>query len=131
MASNFKRKRNVLDIEILKCLVKGKSEASLAKFYNFGKSTISNIKKAENHFKIFHLEEGYSRDDVYSADDGGVNWKALPRKSLTSKQKSTAPSFKVSNVTHQRVTAMVCANANGSHTLPLLVIDKNEESSLL
>ncbi|GFX49014.1 hypothetical protein TNCV_2798051 [Trichonephila clavipes] len=76
--------------------------------------SFSDDKNSAQKFKetfLQHLEEGYSRDDVYSADDGGVNWKALPRKSLTSKQKSTAPSFKVSNVTHQRVTAMSLKHA--------------------
>ncbi|GFS33111.1 HTH CENPB-type domain-containing protein [Trichonephila inaurata madagascariensis] len=62
-------------------------------------------------------EEGYSSDDVYNVI--GVNWKAVPRKSLVSKRESTAPGFKVSK---ERVTAMVCANACGTHSLPLLVI---------
>ncbi|GFW72401.1 HTH CENPB-type domain-containing protein [Trichonephila clavipes] len=30
------------------------------------------------------------RDDVYKVDETGVNWKALPSKSLASKQESTA-----------------------------------------
>ncbi|GFX42474.1 jerky-like protein [Trichonephila clavipes] len=50
MASNSKRKRNVLNIEakleILNHLVKRESGASLAQFYNVGKSTISDIKKS-------------------------------------------------------------------------------------
>ncbi|GFV94781.1 jerky-like protein [Trichonephila clavipes] len=49
MASNSKRKSNVLNIEtkleILNRLAKRESEASLAQFYNVGKSTISDIKK--------------------------------------------------------------------------------------
>ncbi|GFX82245.1 HTH psq-type domain-containing protein [Trichonephila clavipes] len=51
MTSNSKPKRNVLNIEtkleILNSLAKGESGTSLAQFYNNGKSTISNIKKAE------------------------------------------------------------------------------------
>ncbi|GFS62856.1 hypothetical protein TNCV_2275851, partial [Trichonephila clavipes] len=31
-------------------------------------------------------EEGYSIADVYDVDETGVNWKALPRKPLASKQ---------------------------------------------
>ncbi|GFT96496.1 jerky-like protein [Trichonephila clavipes] len=38
--------------------------------------------------------EGYSRDDVYDVDETGVNWKALPRKSIASKREFTAPGFK-------------------------------------
>ncbi|GFW85656.1 uncharacterized protein TNCV_853061 [Trichonephila clavipes] len=36
-------------------------------------------------------KEVYSRDDVYKVEETGVNWKALPRKSVTSKRESTAP----------------------------------------
>ncbi|PRD35589.1 UNVERIFIED_CONTAM: Jerky-like protein [Trichonephila clavipes] len=50
MASNSKRKRQVLNIEtkleILNRLAKGDSGAALAQFYNVGKSTISDIKKS-------------------------------------------------------------------------------------
>ncbi|GFY69408.1 HTH CENPB-type domain-containing protein [Trichonephila inaurata madagascariensis] len=72
-----------------------------------------------------HVEEGYSRDDVYKVDETRENWKALQqKKSLASKRESTAPGFKVNK---ERVTAMVCANASGTHTLPLLVIGKSEK----
>ncbi|GFS36156.1 hypothetical protein TNIN_49231, partial [Trichonephila inaurata madagascariensis] len=47
--------------------------------------------------------EGHSRDEVYNVDETGVNWKALPRKSLASKRKTTAPGLIVSK---ERVTAM-------------------------
>ncbi|GFT02840.1 jerky-like protein [Trichonephila clavipes] len=85
--------------------------------------SLSGDKNSAHEFKETFLlsveEEGYSRDDVYNVDETGVNWKALSRKSLTSKRESTAPGFKVSK---KRVTAMVCANASGTHSLPLLVI---------
>ncbi|GFT32961.1 jerky protein homolog-like [Trichonephila clavipes] len=71
------------------------------------------------------VEEVYSRGDVYNVDETGVNWKALSRKSLASKRESTAPGFKVSK---ERVTAMVCANGSGTHSLPLLVIGKSKIS---
>ena len=68
--------------------------------------------------------EGYSRDDVYNADETGLNWKSLPRKSLASKRELAAPGFKVSK---ERVTVMVCANASRTHRLPLLVIGKSKK----
>ncbi|GFX79360.1 jerky-like protein [Trichonephila clavipes] len=50
MASNSKRKSNVLNIEtkleIQNRLAKGESGASLVEFHNVGKSTISDIKKS-------------------------------------------------------------------------------------
>ncbi|GFV27128.1 jerky-like protein [Trichonephila clavipes] len=60
--------------------------------------------------------EGYSRDDDNNVDEIGVNWKALPRKSLSSKRDSTAPGFKVSK---EHVTTMVCSNANGKHSFAI------------
>ncbi|GFY74837.1 otoferlin [Trichonephila inaurata madagascariensis] len=68
--------------------------------------------------------ETFSRDDIYNVDETGINWKALPKKSIASKRESTAPGFKVSK---ESVTAMVCANASRTHTLPLLVIDKSKK----
>ncbi|GFW77019.1 jerky-like protein [Trichonephila clavipes] len=56
MTLNSKRKPNVLNIEskleILNRLAKGESGASLAQFYNVGKSTISDIKKREIIFNF-------------------------------------------------------------------------------
>ena len=49
------------------------------------------------------LEKGYSRDDVYNADETGINWRALPCKSLASRRKQSAPGFKVSK---ERITAV-------------------------
>ncbi|XP_046662996.1 jerky protein homolog-like [Homalodisca vitripennis] len=58
-------------------------------------------------------DEGYSLDLVYNADETGLNWKALPRKSLASKREKAAPGFKVSK---ERVTIMVAANATDGFT---------------
>lgn len=65
----------------------------------------------------------YSRDDIYNADETGVNWRALPTKSLASRRERKAPVYKVSK---DRITAMVCSNASGMHSLPLLVIGKSK-----
>jgi len=62
--------------------------------------------------------EGYTRNDIYNADESGINWKALPRKSLASCHESSAPGYKFSK---DRITAIVCANASGDQILPLLV----------
>ena len=74
--------------------------------------------------KLFVEKEGYSQDSVYNADESGLNWKALSRKSLASCQEHAARSFKVSK---ERVTIMTCANAAGTHKLPLLLIGKSKK----
>ncbi|XP_025413242.1 jerky protein homolog-like [Sipha flava] len=123
-------------IEIIEKLEKGESGSSLAQFYNVNKSTIGDIKRKKENilsnasnmdstdgkktrkkkFKEIFLNmikrEGYTKNDVYNADETGINWKA-------SRQESSTPSYKVSK---DRITAMVCANASGDHALPLLVI---------
>ncbi|KAJ8882458.1 hypothetical protein PR048_014266 [Dryococelus australis] len=69
------------------------------------------------------LEKGYSRGDVYNADETGINWQALPRKSLASRCKKSAPGFKVSK---ERITDVECANASGELKVKLLVIGKSK-----
>lgn len=59
---------------------------------------------------------GLSQDDVYNADETGLNWKALPKKSLASRQENVARGFKVSK---ERDTIMTCANAAGTHKFSL------------
>ena len=66
--------------------------------------------------------EGYTRDDVYSTNETGLNWKSLPKNSLASRREFVAPGFKVMK---ERVMVMVCVNASGTHRLPLLVIGKS------
>ncbi|GFW04570.1 jerky-like protein [Trichonephila clavipes] len=64
MASNSKRKRNVLNIEteleILNHLEKGESGASLAQFYNVGKSTIFVF---NNDFSILNFASKFDSED--------------------------------------------------------------------
>jgi len=99
-------------------LHKFKSRHGIREFQIQGESLSADSSSAENFKQIFLLfaeKEGYSQDSVYNADESGLNWKALPRKSLASCQEHAARGFKVSK---ERVTIMTCANAAG--TLKLL-----------
>lgn len=78
--------------------------------------------KEQFKFKI-QSELKLIREQVYNYDETGLNWKALPQKTLASFSEKTAPGFKVQK---NRITAIVCANANGNHRLPLLVIGKSK-----
>jgi hypothetical protein len=69
-------------------------------------------------------KEGYSQDSVHNADESGLLWKALPKKSLASCQEHAARDLKVSK---ERVTIMTCANTTGTHKLPLLLIGKSKK----
>ncbi|XP_046663125.1 jerky protein homolog-like [Homalodisca vitripennis] len=106
---NFKSRHGIRELDIQGEILSGDSAA--AEKY---KETFSKLLK----------DEGYSLDLVYNADETGLNWKALPRKSLASKREKAAPGFKVSK---ERITIMVAANATGTHALPLLMISKSKK----
>lgn len=78
--------------------------------------TIENFKTKFNEM-VKKLE--LSRDQVYNADETGLNYKALPNKTLAGVTEKYAPGFKMQK---QRITLMVCANASGNHRLPLLAV---------
>ncbi|CAH1967063.1 unnamed protein product [Acanthoscelides obtectus] len=68
-------------------------------------------------------EDGYDLELVYNADESGLCWKSLPSKTPASKREVSAPGYKSSK---DRVTVMVCANATGSHRIPMLFIGKSK-----
>lgn len=42
------------------------------------------LKRPTKKFLAIVTKKSYSTDDVYNADETGVNWRALPHKSLVS-----------------------------------------------
>ncbi|KRZ64070.1 Tigger transposable element-derived protein 2, partial [Trichinella papuae] len=60
---------------------------------------------------------------VYNADETSLIWKYLPETSLVSMMEKTASGFKLCKET---VTLLCCANAIGSHRLPLLLVGKSK-----
>lgn len=74
-----------------------------------------------NKFSNLIAAGNYSPQQIYNADETGLNFKALPKKSLAAKQEANAPGFKISK---ERLTVLACNNAAGNHKLPLMVIGK-------
>lgn len=72
--------------------------------------------------------EGYTKDQIYNADETGLNFKMLPQKSLASKQEKSAPGHKMNK---ERITVLACSNASGEHRLPLLCIGKSKNPRAL
>lgn len=64
------------------------------------------------------------KEQVFNCDETGLNWKALPQKTLASLSEKSAPGFKIQK---DRITVMVCANASGAYRLPLVVIGKSKK----
>ncbi|GFW24404.1 jerky protein homolog-like [Trichonephila clavipes] len=56
-------------------------------------------------------EGNYSTQQIYNADETGLNFRALPKKSLASQDEKSAPGYKMSK---DRVTLMACSNAFGA-----------------
>lgn len=87
---------------------------------------LSADSSAADSFKIklrnILKKENYAFENVYNADETGLNGKALPRK--TSRRELAAPGPKISK---DRITTLACANATGSHRLPMLVIGKSKK----
>lgn len=112
------------------------SQGWLAKFKNRhgirqldiqGEKLSADTSSADNFVKKFATmlqEEDYDLDLVYNADETGLCWKSLPSKTLASKRERAAPGYKSSK---DRVTLMTCANATGTHRIPLLLIGKSKK----
>ena len=66
------------------------------------------------------LLEGYRPKDVFNADETGIFWRLLPDKTLAFKGETCSGGKR----SKERVTAMVCANSDGSEKYPLLVLGK-------
>ena len=67
-------------------------------------------------------EEGYSRDQVFNADETGLWWKQLPSKSLCHAREIKPKNNKKAK---DRITLMACANASGTFYLPLMFVNRS------
>lgn len=82
-------------------------------------ASVETVNEFKAKFQQMIDDNQLSRDQVYNADETGLNYKALPTKTLASYSEKYAPGFKMQK---QRITAMCCANASGNHRMPLLLI---------
>ncbi|VVC25162.1 DNA binding HTH domain, Psq-type,Homeobox domain-like,HTH CenpB-type DNA-binding domain,DDE superfamily [Cinara cedri] len=92
----------------------------------YRKNSSANIPAAElfsDNIKKYIEKYKFDMDFVYSADEIGLNWKALPLNSSVYQRETALPGYKVNK---DRITVMVCANAAGTHKIPLLLIGKTK-----
>lgn len=82
-------------------------------------ASMETVNAYKENFKKMIEQNGFTRDQVYNADETGLIYKALPTKTLAALSEKYAPGYKMQK---QRVTAMVCANASGNNRIPLLLI---------
>ena len=67
--------------------------------------------------------EGYRGDQLFNADETGLWWRMTPARSLTRTGEQRHGNFKKAK---DRVTLLACANAAGSHRLPMTLINSSK-----
>lgn len=65
---------------------------------------------------------------VYNADETGLFWRHIPESTLAGSKENNPPGHKKNK---ERITVLTCANAMGTHRLPLLVIGKSKSPRAL
>ncbi|CAK9822349.1 Tigger transposable element-derived protein 1 [Anthophora retusa] len=64
-------------------------------------------------------QRGYTTDQVFNADETGLWWRKMPKRTFISKKEKITPGF---NVSKDRVTLLMCSNVSGDHMVkPMLV----------
>nr|XP_045603512.1 tigger transposable element-derived protein 7-like [Procambarus clarkii] len=59
---------------------------------------------------------------VYNADETSFNWKCLQRNTLASRLEESIPGHKLSK---ERISALLCSNADGSHRIKCAIVGKS------
>ena len=85
-------------------------------------SDLSSVDPFHEELTKVITEEGYTRDQIFNADETGLWWCMTPTTSLNSGGATRAANFKKAK---DRVTLLACTNASGSYRLPLAFINKS------
>ena len=73
-------------------------------------------KESERISKIIE-EANYEPYQIYNADESGLYWNSLPGENVNAD---------VFRTIKERITLMVCSNADGSHKIPMFIIGKSK-----
>ncbi|KAF2365615.1 DDE superfamily endonuclease domain [Trinorchestia longiramus] len=104
---------------------------SFKKRYRIRELNITGERKSANpeaaaqfraSFQSILSEHGHTANEVYNADETGINWKCLPTKTLAHCVEKQATGFKHNK---ERLTILVCGNTSVKHKLKLPVIGKS------
>lgn len=86
-------------------------------------SDVSAVEPFKEKFLNAVNEMGLTEEQIYNADESALFWRTLPTTTWVHSEENSAPGRKISK---DRFTFMPCANAAGTHKLPLLVIGKSK-----
>lgn len=90
-----------------------------------GERMSANNKDADEFRKWFAAyikKHKIKLENIYNADETGLYWRGLPRRTLITCNETNPAGWKVAK---ERVTTLNCANATGTHCIPLFVIGKS------
>ena len=85
-------------------------------------SNMSAVEPFCEELKEVCIKEGYSRHQIFNADETGLWWRMTPSCSLNSSGITRAANFKKAK---DRITILGCSNASGTFRLPLVFINKS------
>ncbi|CAF0957751.1 unnamed protein product [Brachionus calyciflorus] len=89
-----------------------------------GESLSADFRAADDFLKeLPDILNGYNCDQIYNADECGLNYHCLPTNSLIGPMEKHLNGYKSNK---ERVTLMACSNASGEHKLKLVFINKCE-----
>lgn len=85
---------------------------------------LSQITPFIHRLRAKMLEMNIGENQLYNADESGLNFRLLPTRTYVASKEKSAPGRKSAK---ERITFMLTANADGSHKLKPLVIGKSKK----
>jgi hypothetical protein len=73
-------------------------------------------------------EHNFKASQIYNADEIGLYWRAMPKRTLAHDTEKSAAGFKMNK---DRITVLCCANASGEHKLKLRMVGKSKNPRAL
>lgn len=87
-------------------------------------SDTTSITPFIHRFRKVISDMGLTNEQIYNADESGLYYRMLPEKTYVSAVEKSAPGRKIQK---ERLTFMLCANAEGTHKTKPLVIGKSKQ----
>ncbi|GBL86580.1 Tigger transposable element-derived protein 1 [Araneus ventricosus] len=90
-----------------------------------GEVAITDEKAATEYPKEFSkiIQDGaYTPDQVFNANEMGLFWKKMPRRTYLSQSERSNAGFKASK---ERITVLLCSNASGDYLMKPMVISRS------
>ena len=103
-------------------LAKFKKRHGLNNLQTKGEKSSANKEESDSFivkFEQFLFDNKYALDDIYNGVESGLMFKSLPNETLVTANENEVAGYKL---IEDRVTFMTCANATGTHAIPLMMI---------